>query len=161
MTENEAREILNGIDEVRGELPEDGNDVEIALMMAKDALEEIQQYRALEQKLQSVYGEHNGLLEIIVNGLVKYEKAPDTTPDKSILLTDDDVDRWEQYKAIGTMEEYQTAVEKMKPKKLTDDGARVPFSYYCPTCNQELSDGGYKYDENHCFNCGQAIKQSE
>ena len=47
MTEQEAINILNGIDEVRGDLPEDGNDVEIALMMAKDALEEVQQYRAL------------------------------------------------------------------------------------------------------------------
>lgn len=47
MTENEAKEILDGIDEVRGDLPEDGDDVEIALMMAKDALAEIQQYRAI------------------------------------------------------------------------------------------------------------------
>lgn len=47
MTENEARKILDGIDEVCGDLPEDGNDVEIALMMAKDALSEIQAYRAI------------------------------------------------------------------------------------------------------------------
>lgn len=47
MTEQEAINILNGIEEVRGDLPEDGNDVEFALMMARNALEEIQKYRAL------------------------------------------------------------------------------------------------------------------
>lgn len=47
MTEQEAINILNGIDEVHGNLPEDGNDVEIALMMARDTLEEVRRYRAL------------------------------------------------------------------------------------------------------------------
>lgn len=47
MTEQEAIKILTGIDEVHGNLPEDGNDVEATLMMARDALEEVQQYRAL------------------------------------------------------------------------------------------------------------------
>lgn len=47
MTESEAIKIINGIEEVRGELPKDGEDVEIALMMAKDALEEVEQYRAI------------------------------------------------------------------------------------------------------------------
>ena len=39
MTEQEAIEILKGIEEVRGSFPEDGNNVEIALMMAISALE--------------------------------------------------------------------------------------------------------------------------
>ena len=47
MTASEAIKIINGIEEVRGELPEDGEDVEIALMMAKDALSEVEQYRAI------------------------------------------------------------------------------------------------------------------
>ncbi len=47
MTEQEAINILNGIEEVRGNLTEDGDEVEITLMMAKDALREIQRYRAL------------------------------------------------------------------------------------------------------------------
>lgn len=47
MTENEAIKIINGIEEVRGDLPEDGNDIEVVFIMAKEALEEIQQYRAL------------------------------------------------------------------------------------------------------------------
>jgi len=47
LTEQEAIKILTGIDEVHGNLPEDGNDVEATLMMARDALEEVQQYRAL------------------------------------------------------------------------------------------------------------------
>ncbi len=47
MTERKAIEILNGIDEVYGNLPEDGDEVEIALIMAKNALEETRQYRQL------------------------------------------------------------------------------------------------------------------
>ena len=37
--EQYALEIMNGIEEVRGNLPEDGNDVEEALSLAKKALE--------------------------------------------------------------------------------------------------------------------------
>lgn len=37
--ERYALEILNGIEDVHGNLPEDGNDVEEALNMAKNALE--------------------------------------------------------------------------------------------------------------------------
>lgn len=47
MTEQEAIKILTGIEEVRGDLLEDGNAVEAALMMAWEALEEVWRYRAL------------------------------------------------------------------------------------------------------------------
>lgn len=57
LTEQEAINILNGIEEVRGNLPEDGNEVEVDLMMAREALEEVRRYRALgtaEELLNSV-----------------------------------------------------------------------------------------------------------
>ena len=65
----------------------------------------------------------------------------------------------EAYRAIGTIEEFKALKEKSEPKKLLDDGMRIPFSYYCPNCKAELSDDGHKYDDDYCPNCGQAIEQ--
>lgn len=120
-------------------------------IVAIQALEEIQQYRALEQRLQSVYGEHDGLLEIIVNGLVKYENAPDMAY-KAVLLTDDDVDKWKQYKAIGTVEECRDAVERMKPKGFIQTEKFNTTMWQCPICYSELYSG-----QNYCDECGNLI----
>jgi CRISPR/Cas system-associated protein Cas10 (large subunit of type III CRISPR-Cas system) len=99
MTENEAKRILDGIDEVWGDLPEDGNDVEIALMMAKDALEEIQQYRA-----------------------------------------------------IGTVEEFKILKEKAEPKKIAYQIGKNGLKHEkCPTC------GSFSVFRNYCSWCGQKI----
>lgn len=51
------------------------------------------------------------------------------------------------------------ALEKQIPHLVANDGMRIPFSYYCPNCKEELSDGGYQdEDVKYCPNCGQAIK---
>ena len=64
------------------------------------------------------------------------------------------------YRAIGTVEECRDAVERMKPKKMLNSGERIPFSWYCPNCREELTDDGYKYDDECCYHCGQAIDKS-
>lgn len=64
-----------------------------------DALRKVEKYEALERKLESTYGKCDTLLETIVNSLVRFEQAPKDTPDKSVLLTDEDVDRWYEFKA--------------------------------------------------------------
>lgn len=38
---------------------------------------------------------------------------------------------------------------------------RIPFSWYCPTCKEELSDDGYKYDSEYCQFCGQRLEVEE
>ena len=51
------------------------------------------------------------------------------------------------------------ALEKQIPQLVANDGMRIPFSYYCPICKEELSDGGFKDDDiKYCPNCGQAVK---
>ncbi len=65
----------------------------------------------------------------------------------------------EQYRALGTVEELKEAREKQVAKKMLDSGERIPFSYYCPTCNTELSDDGYQYEEKYCFECGQKLRE--
>jgi hypothetical protein len=49
------------------------------------------------------------------------------------------------------------AIEKQKPMKPIGDTAVNPFSYYCGSCKEELSDDGYYPSDNYCSNCGQMI----
>lgn len=75
------------------------------------ALEKVEKYEALERQLVQVYGECDDLLEEVVKGLVRYEKAPSENVDKSSLLTNEDADRWEKYKQI--MEELPITIKKV------------------------------------------------
>ena len=58
-------------------------------------------YEDLEQKLYGIYGECDGLLELIVDHFVKWggEFIGDK-PAKSRLLTDEDVDKWLNWKSL-------------------------------------------------------------
>lgn len=124
-----------------------------------NALEEIQQYREMENKLQEVYGECDGLLKTAVDGLCRYYCEKDTTekPYRSILLTDEDADKWKSYKAIGTVEECRAAVEKQKPKKPVKRSFIIPYKGIdvCPGCKEPINK-----KQHHC-KCGQAIDWSE
>lgn len=61
------------------------------------ALKKLKEYEDLEEQLEKVYGEHDGLLETAVKSLVKYNGEK---PRKARLLTDEDADRWEEYKKL-------------------------------------------------------------
>ena len=63
-----------------------------------EVLEKLTAYEDLEEKLKKVYGECDGLLEVVVNGLVKHEGVNIGKPKKARLLTDEDVDKWEDLK---------------------------------------------------------------
>jgi hypothetical protein len=63
-------------------------------------LEKLAYYEDLEEQLEKVYGEHNGLLETAVKSLVRHEGAEFNKPCKARLLTDEDVDKWETYKSL-------------------------------------------------------------
>lgn len=67
-------------------------------------------YEDLEEKLQSVYGECDGLLEEVVKGLAKHEGVEFEKPMKARLLTDDDVDKWDRMK--GAMERIEERLEE-------------------------------------------------
>lgn len=64
----------------------------------------------------------------------------------------------QQYRAIGTVEECQEAVEKRKAKIVSDLDYDLGY-YTCPSCGTAISfmDDGYK-SHKCCLNCGQAIK---
>lgn len=128
MTENEKIAQIKWLMEKHSVISKDKDFTE-PLKDAIQALKEIQQYRALEQKLQSVYGEHDGLLEIVINGLAKFDNAPDKAI-KAVLLTDEDVEKWEQYKAIGTVEEIQQKDEVIATQRDIIDGVYKDYEKY-------------------------------
>ena len=118
-----------------------------------NALEEVQQYRAMEKRLDAIYGDCPGLLETVVKHLERHDGIGTDKPAfKARLLTDDNVDKWDSYKEIGTVEECRAAVEKQKPKKPID---RCMYKE-CPACGSvEIQNCGY------CTECGQKLDWSD
>lgn len=76
----------------------------------------------------------------------------------------------QQYREIGTVEEYQEAMERQrakKPKKVLDETNHF-YRYYCPVCgryfgNDKIHNGTFLFKEIYCQEekCGQAIDWSE
>ena len=60
--------------------------------------EKLASYEDLEEKLEEVYGECEGLLETVISHLVQHEDVEIGKPKKARLLTDEDVDKWEDLK---------------------------------------------------------------
>ena len=66
-----------------------------------DLREGLKYYEDLEERLRAVYGECNGLLEKVVEQLERHEGIDLPVPVfKSRLLTDGEVDQWEEFKGL-------------------------------------------------------------
>lgn len=145
MTEQEAIEriyskLMNGT-------PRDKDACDIAI----DAFEKSYHYRAMERRLKAVYGDYDNLPETVVEGFCRHSGVDIGTPAKSRLLTDEDADKWDAYRAIGTVEECREAVEKQKPKVgIVTAGKSYPIM--CPSCGHKM-DLAYHY----CVFCGQCL----
>ena len=130
--------------------------------VAIKALEEVQQYRALETRLADMFG--GALcLEIVIDELERQLKEPDNPhPINAKILTYEDAAAWDAYHAIGTPEECRAAVEKhQRAKNLIFDKSLMVLS--CPTCGhyaQEVVDGDGSTRGNipkYCSRCGQRL----
>lgn len=144
MTEKEARVILES--EIKHH-PEASIFSE-ALNEAIVALEEIQQYREIEKRLEGMYGGQLPLAAYV--DMLEYAlKEPGKPhPVNARILTYEDADAWEAYKAIGTPEECREAVEKQKAKKPIDGcmfsgcpncgDIEIQYCTYCPNYGQKL-----------------------
>lgn len=124
-----------------------------------NALKDIQKYRNMEKRLAEHYGECDRLLEVVVDGLCKHTDIDIGTPIKSRLLTDEDVDKWETYKSIGTVVECREAMEKRKMKKSIDYDEDLGY-FKCPSCGCCIMADEFP-DHKYCLNCGQAIQWEE
>ena len=67
--------------------------------------DKLAEYEDLEERLQAVYGECDGLLEKVIEHLERHENVDIPEPVfKARLLTDGEVDRWEEYKTLDKQE---------------------------------------------------------
>ena len=118
-----------------------------------NAIEEVQKYHDLEQKLNGVdlvmLATH--WMEMAAEGEVKgYQRGR--------VLTNEDADQWDAYKEIGTPEECRLAVEKQKAKKpILNDKCTCPS---CGTHNEIIKKrrNTVYSDIVYCWHCGQALK---
>lgn len=66
-----------------------------------EAIDKLAEYEDLEERLNAVYGECDGILEIVVEHLERHENVDIPEPAfKAKLLTDGEVDRWEEFKDL-------------------------------------------------------------
>ncbi len=83
------------------------------------------------------------------------------------LLTNEDADMWDAYRAVGTVEECREAMEKQKEKKCVIDHRSDHMYYRCPSCGQiQLSTYAHGFSRlgritKYCENCGQALAEKE
>ena len=108
MTEQEAIERIYS--KLMDGTPKDKDACDVAI----DAFEKSYHYRAMERRLKAVYGDCDNLLETVVEGFCRHSGVDIGTQVKSRLLTDEDVDKWDAYRAIGTVEECREAVANKK-----------------------------------------------
>lgn len=171
MTENEAISRIKDHMEIHRLKEPRTIYITVALSMAITALKEIQQYREMDKKLREAYGDCDGLLAIAVEGLCKHSGINIGEPIKARLLTDEDVDKWDAYREIGTVEECREAVEKQKPKKRIYPKTALERYYHapeCPNCKIELKPRicGYTLSQaigiySYCPWCGQNLEGGE
>ena len=119
---------------------------------------EVEPYRALEKRLTDMFGGELSL-EDVTDELERYLKEPDNThPINAKILTYEDAADWDAYRAIGTVEECLSAVEKQTAKKpVTYKGTNRAD---CPICGATVR-GISKPFGDWCSNCGQKLDWSD
>lgn len=145
MTENEAIEELK----LEGGLEITGRPIRVAkffegIDVAIKALEEIQKYRKIEKDLKENYHANVDiplLMKHFIETVFKGEKH-----EGFCILTNEDKEAWEEYKAIGTPEECRAAVEKQTaiPREI------IEGKYFCQKCHNIMPYPGY-------CRCGQKV----
>ena len=122
MTEKQAIKIL------KDEKSWESDDRKIdAFIMGIEALEEIQQYRAI------------GTVEGYENAIKSYTET--------YILMKEYKSKLQELEAIGTIDEFKALKEKSVAKKVAYQGE----SEKCPTC------GSFHVFGKHCTECGQAV----
>lgn len=112
MTENEAKKNIIAYASIEAENLPVG--MEIAFDTAIQALEEVQQYRALEKHLSDMFGGSLSL-KMCVDELERILTEPDSPhPMNAKILTYQEAADWEAYRAIGTPEECRKSVDICK-----------------------------------------------
>ena len=68
----------------------------------------------------------------------------------------------QQYRAIGTIDEFKALKEKVEPKKPLPKGTHKGIdNFYCPNCNHPLTNRHEQCELPYCDICGQKLDWSE
>jgi len=148
MTENEAIEALK----LEGGLEITGRPIRVAQFFegidtAIKALEEVQQYRAIEKELKERYHANVDiplLMHHFIETIFEGEKH-----EGFCILTNEDAKAWKEYQTIGMPEECRAAMEKQTAKKME--------SPWCPCCGKFLTTE-YMNKRYYCIYCGQLLE---
>lgn len=89
-------------------------DIIHSLRYAIEAIHRAEKYQDMKARLNRIYGDCDNLLEVAVQGLCRHPGAEIGTPIKARLLTDEDADAWEAYRALGTVEEIQNMKQNLE-----------------------------------------------
>ena len=112
---------------------------------------EVEPYRALEKRLTDMFGGELSL-EDVTDELERYLKEPDNAhPINAKILTYEDAAAWDAYRAIGTPEECQAAMEKQIPYK--PSRKKLVWGIGKCKCGVEFLDRKTGF----CGNCGQKL----
>lgn len=109
---------------------------------------ELEQYRAMEERLNGI------TVEKVVNGFINtVEDRTEEPYECGRILTNEEADMWNKYRAIGTVEEFKALKKKSVAKKaewkFDDFTAKFGYPYRCSNCDEEFGD-----TYNYCPNCG-------
>lgn len=67
----------------------------------------------------------------------------------------------QQYRALGTVEEFRQMKEKATAKKVIEHRLTGVTFYNCPICDRAASNSIMKVELSNCFWCGQKLDWSE
>ena len=142
MTESEAKEVIKRL---IGISPSER--IVRAVNMATEALEEIQQYRAI-----GTVERFKQLAEQFKPHVTDKTSCPERHCNKCDKYRKEN----EKYHEIGTVEECREARERKIPKKLIHGGL-----YACPNCHTIMLQGAFEAKGKCCKECGQVLDWSE
>ena len=144
MTESEARSKIKYRIEVAREIAGNGvdgkafEDLEIAIQ----ALKEIREYRAMEERLNGIS------VEQVVDGFIKQvENETQEEYKQGRILTNKESENWNEYRAIGTVKEFKALKEKNRRMTMMEIQAINELDYLLGYEN--AIDKGYIEEENH------------
>lgn len=136
MTESEAiKELETSIDLAKmcTQNYERKNEIQ-GYEMAIKALEEVQQYQALEKRLSDMFGGSLSL-KMCVDELERILVEPDSPhPMNAKILTYQEAADWEAYRAIGTPEECRVAVKMQMESRVLHQGHYDKIEGTIQTC---------------------------
>nr|DAO09651.1 MAG TPA: ribosome, girodazole, girolline, antibiotic complex, 50S [Caudoviricetes sp.] len=124
--------------------------------MAINALKEIQKYRKIEKDLKENYHANVDiplLMKHFIETVFKGEKH-----EGFCILTNEDKEAWEEYKAIGTPEECRAAMERQNPRAaITEKEDTGTTKYTCPACGRYMGWSTGTFPARYCWKCGQKL----